>query len=63
MEIAEELEVGDIVYFERTEAGLVMIRAVTDEILASYGGPVFLLSGVDESGAAIFDQIGRDEFE
>ena len=61
MEIAEAMAIGDVVYFDRTSEGVVMIRVVTEEVLAAYDGPIFLLAGVDASGAASFTPVSRDD--
>ena len=60
---ADELAKGDIVYFERVAPNRVVVRAMTDEVLASYDGPLFVVAAIDATGVARFLEVSRDDVE
>jgi len=60
---ADDLTDGDIVYFDRVAPNRVVVRLVTREFLATYGGVIFAVAILDASGKAHFRQISRDDVE
>lgn len=60
---ADDLAEGDIAYFERVGLDRVVVRAMTDEVLRQYSGPIFAVIGFDAKGVAQFQEVSREDVE
>ena len=60
---ADDLAEGDIAYFERVGPNRVVVRAMTDELLRQYSGPIFAVIGIDAKGLAQFQEVSREDVE
>ena len=59
----DDLTVGDIVYFVRTEAAVVEAHAMTDDVLSIYAGRIFVLTDISDSGTTHFREVNRAELD
>lgn len=59
--VVDDVDVGDVVYFERLSPTSVVARVMTEDLLPSFTGPLFTLSGIHQSGEAYFQVVSRDD--
>lgn len=61
--VAEDVTVGDVVFFERIDLCAVVARVMTQDHLSSHSGRLYVLTDLSESGSARFQEVSREDLE